>query len=134
MAQARLRARLIAGRVAEAHGCTAGMEWTEGYPSVANDPALTKRAEDIIVARFGTERIQSIGAIMPGEDSSYFKEGRPGFFVELSARNPALGCDLPHHNPRRRMDEGALIFGLQYQFNLVRALLEGTRDFEGTVR
>ena len=38
------------------------------------------------------------------------------------------------YQPRTRMDEGALIFGLQYQFNLVRALLEGTRDFEGTVR
>ena len=127
-------ARLICQSVAAAHHCTAELEWFEGYPSVVNDPSLTSRAEDVIAARFGTERLLPIGVIMPGEDFSYFEEGRPGFFVELGTRNPALRCDMPHHNPRYRMDEGALVYGLQYQFDMVRALLDGTRDFEEAVQ
>ena len=120
-------ARLIASRVAEAHGCTAQLDWFEGYPSVVNDPALTNRAEQVIVSRFGNEQILPIGVIMPGEDFSYFLEGRPGFFVELGTRNPALACDMPHHNPRYRMDENALLYGVQYQYDMARALLDGTR-------
>ena len=120
-------AQLICQSVAAAHHCAAELEWLEGYPSVVNDPALTKQAEDVIAARFGAERILPIGVIMPGEDFSYFLEGRPGFFVELGTRNTELLCDQPHHNPRYRMDEGALIYGLQYQFDMVRALLDGTR-------
>ena len=127
-------ARLIVESVAAAHHCTAELEWFEGYPSVVNDPALTKRAEDVIAARFGAERVQTIGVIMPGEDFSYFEEGRPGFFVELGTRNPALRCDMPHHNSRYRMDEGALLYGLQYQLDMVRALLDGTRNFEETAQ
>ena len=127
-------ARLICQSAAAAHHCTAELEWFEGYPSVVNDPALTKRAEDVLTARFGAERVQTIGVIMPGEDFSYFEEGRPGFFVELGTRNPALGCDMPHHNPRYRMDEAALIYGVQYQFDMVRALLDGTRNFEETAQ
>jgi len=127
-------ARLIVESVAAAHHCTAEMEWFEGYPSVVNDPALTKSAEDVIAVRFGAERLLPIGVIMPGEDFSYFEDGRPGFFVELGTRNPALGCDMPHHNPRYRMDEGALLYGLQYQFDMVRALLDGSRDFGETAQ
>ena len=121
-------ARLIASRVAEAHGCTAQLDWFEGYPSVVNDPALTTRAEQVIKNRFGEEQILPIGVIMPGEDFSYFLEGRPGFFVELGTRNIALSCDMPHHNPRYRMDEAALLYGVQYQFDMARALLDGTRS------
>ena len=88
----------------------------------------------MIAARFGEGQLQPIGVIMPGEDFSYMLDGRPGFFVELGTRNPALGCDMPHHNPCYRMDEGALLYGLQYQLDMVRALLDGTRNFEETAQ
>ena len=121
-------ARLVCQRVAEAHGCSAELDWLEGYPSVVNDAGLTARAEQMIIARFGAEHLQQIGVIMPGEDFSYFLAGRPGFFVELGTRNAALFCDAPHHNPRYRMDESALLYGLQYQYDMLRALLNGARD------
>ncbi|NLI53994.1 MAG: amidohydrolase [Clostridiales bacterium] len=122
-------ARQICEHVAAAHGCAARLDWHEGYPSVVNDERLTARAERTIATRFGAERIRHIGVIMPGEDFSYMLDGRPGFFVELGTRNAALHCDQPHHNPRYRMDEGALVSGLQYQFDMVRELLDGTRSF-----
>ncbi|MPM42943.1 hypothetical protein SDC9_89615 [bioreactor metagenome] len=101
----------------------------EGYPSVVNDEALAEEAGRVIAARFGKEQMQPIGVIMPGEDFSYMLEGKPGFFVELGTRNPALLCDTPHHNTHYRMDEAALLYGVQYQYDIARALLDGTRRF-----
>lgn len=122
-------ARNICESIANAHGCTARLDWLEGYPSVVNDEALTAEAESRITARFGEGQMQPIGVIMPGEDFSYMLDGRPGFFVELGTRNAALLCDAPHHNTRYRMDEAALLYGVQYQYDIARALLDGTRRF-----
>lgn len=122
-------AREICEGVCRAHGCTCAFAWEAGYPSVENDERLTALAETQICNRFGTERCLSIGSIMPGEDYSYFLENRPGFFVELGTRNLEKGCAFPHHNPRYRMDEDALLYGLQYEFDMARALLDGTGAF-----
>lgn len=119
----------ISQSIAAAHGCTAEVEWFSGYPSVVNDERLTAEAECVIAARFGEKQMQVIGVIMPGEDFSYMQEGRPGFFVELGTRNAALQTDAPHHNPHYRMDEAALIHGVQYEYDIARELLDGTRRF-----
>jgi len=115
--------------VAAAHGCTAEVDWQEGYPSVVNDARLTAEATGVIAARFGENRLLEIGVIMPGEDFSCLHEGRPGFFVELGTRNESLKTDAPHHNPHYRMDEAALAYGVQYEYDVARALLDGTRRF-----
>jgi amidohydrolase len=122
-------ARQICESVAAAHGCSAALEWYEGYPSVVNDEALTKRAIGVLASRFGKACVLPIGVIMPGEDFSYFLEGRPGFFVDLGTRNAEKHCDQPHHNSRYRMDEDALLYGLQYEHDMVCSLLDGTRAF-----
>jgi amidohydrolase len=122
-------ARTICESVAAAHGCTARLDWFDGYPSVVNDAKLTAEAERVIVERFGAARTQTIGVIMPGEDFSYMLAGRPGFFVELGTRNAEKQTDAPHHNPRYRLDEDALVYGVQYQYDFARALLDGTRRF-----
>ena len=122
-------ARRICQSVAAAHDCTAQLDWFSGYPSVVNDPKLTLKAEQVIAARFGKTQMQQIGVIMPGEDFSYMLDGRPGFFIELGTRNAALHADAPHHNPRYRMDETALLYGVQYGYDFARALLDGTRAF-----
>lgn len=122
-------ARTICESVAAAHGCTARLDWFDGYPSVVNDAKLTAEAERVIVERFGAAQTQTIGVIMPGEDFSYMLAGRPGFFVELGTRNTEKQTDASHHNPRYRLDEDALVYGVQYQYDFARALLDGTRRF-----
>ncbi len=122
-------ARNVCECISRAHGCEAVFEWFCGYPSVVNDEKLTQTATSVIEDRFTKANVQQIGVIMPGEDFSYMLEGRPGFFVELGTRNAQLAADAPHHNPRYRMDESALLFGVQYQYDIARALLDGTRSF-----
>lgn len=122
-------ARNISESVAKAHGCTARLDWFSGYPSVVNDAKLTAEAERVITARFGAAQTQTIGVILPGEDFSYMLDGRPGFLVELGTRNAEKQSAEPHHNPRYRLDEDALPYGVQYQYDFARALLDGTRRF-----
>ncbi len=123
-------AEKICESVAAAHGCTADFVWESGYPSVINDARMTALASERIRSRFGADRLLTIGCIMPGEDYSYFLDGRPGFFVELGTRNAAKQTDRPHHNPNYRMDEDALKAGLQYEFDMVQLLLNGNRPWE----
>ena len=89
-------ARQIASRVAEAHGCTAELDWFEGYPSVVNDPVLTNRAEQVIGDRFGKERTLPIGVIMPGEDFSRYGRADPANirsqFFRAKLENGVLDC------------------------------------------
>lgn len=122
-------ARNICSHIAAAHGCTAELTWFSGYPSVVNDAALMSEAERVIESRFGKAQLEEIGVIMPGEDFSYLLEDRPGFFVELGTKSTRLQTDAPHHNPRYRLDESALLYGVQYQYDIARALLSGTRSF-----
>ena len=119
----------ISQSVAAAHDCTVEVDWQEGYPSVFNDARLTAEATGVITTRFGENQLLEIGVIMPGEDFSYLHENRPGFFVELGTRNESLKSDAPHHNPHYRMDEAALAYGVQYEYDVARALLDGTRRF-----
>ncbi len=118
-------ARRVAEGVASANGASCDFIWQAGYPSVVNDAALTDAAAAKIKARFGAAQLQYIGCIMPGEDFPYFTKDCPGFFVELGTGNAEKGCDMPHHNPRYCMDEDALLFGLQYELDMVRLLLSG---------
>jgi amidohydrolase len=120
----------ICQSVAAAHHCTADFVWESGYPSVVNDERMTDIALERIRSRFGADCIEHIGCIMPGEDYSYFLEGRPGFFVELGTKNAAKQTDRPHHNPNYRMDEDALKIGLQYEFDMVQWLLNGKKPWE----
>ncbi|MDO5110682.1 MAG: amidohydrolase [Clostridia bacterium] len=120
--------RRITEGVAMSTGTRAQMEWTAGYPSVFNDAALTTLARSVLHDRFGEEGILDIACVAPGEDFSYFLADAPGFFVELGTRTAAGGCDMPHHNPRYRMDESALPRGVQFELDMLRKLLDGTRE------
>ena len=123
-------AKNICQSVAAAHNCTADVVWESGYPSVVNDERLTDIASERIRFRYGADRVLNIGCIMPGEDYSYFLDGRPGFFVELGTRSMEKRTDRPHHNPNYRMDEDALKIGLQYELDMVQCLLNGKKPWE----
>lgn len=119
-------ARRICENTAAANGAECTFSWLPGYPSVVNDCALNNTAERAIKTRFGEERLLEIGCLMPGEDFPYFTEHCPGFFVELGTRCAEKNCDKPHHNPLYCMDEDALLYGLQYELDMLRLLLVGT--------
>lgn len=113
----------ITAGVAASAGASYDYVWDAGYASVYNDAALAAAAEQTLLARFGKAHIDHIGPIMPGEDFYAFLDGRPGFFVELGSRCPEKGCDMPHHNPKYRLDQDALPYGVQYLYDMALTLL-----------
>lgn len=121
--------RAVAAGVAAANGVSCEVDWLRSYPSVVNNEVLAEMARGLIQSRFGTEKLFEIGRLMPGEDFSYFTEdGTPGFFLELGSGNPEKGCSFPHHNTLYRMDEDALPYGVQFELDAVRKLLDGTGE------
>lgn len=119
--------RQIAAGTALSHGLAAEVNYEHGYPSVINDSALTLLAEETLIRRFGSGQIMQIESLMPGEDFSYFLQDCPGFFVELGSRNSTKLCDQPHHNPKYRLDEDALLYGVQYFVDVVQVILNGEK-------
>lgn len=120
--------RKVCDGVAQVYGGKAEVVWSPGYPSVYNDPALTQTATEIIRSRFGEAGVHPIGCLTPGEDFSYFHENCPGFFADLGTRSDKPGTHMPHHNSGYIMDEDALPCGVQYEVDMVRALLDGSRS------
>lgn len=120
--------RRIAQGIGDSCGVTCEVVYDEGYPSVINDPALTELAEEMVLSRFPASQVLHIDRLMPGEDYAYFvTPERPGFFMELGSGNAEKGCAAPHHNSAYRLDEDTLRYGLQFELDMVRALLDGTR-------
>ncbi|MDO4492469.1 MAG: amidohydrolase [Clostridia bacterium] len=125
----------IAEGVATANDVMIDIDWLESYPSVENDAALAGMARKLILGRYGEEKLLEMEPIMPGEDFSYFlADGTPGFFLELGSGNADKGCAFPHHNSKYRMDEDALAYGVQFELDAVRALLDGTGRIIGEAK
>ncbi len=108
--------------VCDAHGANYTFKFEKGYASVVNDPTLTRQSRELLTNVFGTEHVFDIGLLMPGEDFSALQANCPGFFVELGAGS-APGCSVPHHNGHYRMDEDALLYGLEYIYRQVKSRL-----------
>ena len=106
--------------VTSGFGADYDFKFTLGYAPVINDDGLIQAIASLIGKIFGPEAYSYIDPVMPGEDFSAFQADCPGAFVELGTRNPLKGSDQPHHNSGYRMDEDALVYGVEYFVHLVR--------------
>lgn len=113
------RIRAISQGIAQSSGAAVEVDYVRGYDSIYNDPALTQWAREMIAGQFGSEAVQELAPIAPGDDFCYYDQVCPGFFLELGAADPAKGSDAPHHNARYRLDEDALAYGLEYTATLL---------------
>jgi len=101
-ALAKKRVFEIVEHVARAHGCTGEVDWEEGYPVTANDPALTEHVLTVARNAFGDTRVQVVDQPgMGGEDFSYYGQHVPACFYLLGlcpeASDPASVPQL--HQP-----------------------------------
>jgi amidohydrolase len=102
--------RVVQGVVA-AHGATARIDYTFGYPPTVNDPALLPVYESAVAAVVGEGRNSVMAPTMGAEDFAYYAERVPGMIGRLGVRNEALGFVHPLHHPRFDLDEDALPIG-----------------------
>lgn len=98
------------------NGVTSGMgasyelEYTYGYPSVYNDPALIPALRATVDKILGEGQLLDVNPSMGGEDFSYFAREVPGVFFRLGT-NGGEDTAYPNHHPKFNVDEDALHYG-----------------------
>lgn len=108
-----MKARLhrIVDGVADAYGCTAGLDVIYGYPPVVNDPELARTFSGYI--RDTTPiAVHTLPPTMGAEDFAYFAQRVPGLLIRLGVRDEARGAVHNAHSSRFRIDERAIPVGI----------------------
>jgi amidohydrolase len=122
----RERVRAVVEGTAAALGGRAGILFREGYPCLANDPAMARRVRETACALLGREKVHAADRPSMGvEDFAYFSGERPGAFFILGAGNPAKGIIHPAHSPRFDIDEDALPVGAAMMAGIALNFLAG---------
>ncbi|SHK44442.1 hippurate hydrolase [Pseudonocardia thermophila] len=105
----------VCTHVALAHGCTAEVTISAGYPVTVNDPGAADRVGEVAASVLGPEKVTEMRTpIMGAEDFSYVLAEVPGAMTFLGGAHP--GADLatvaPNHSNRVVFDEAALPSGV----------------------
>jgi amidohydrolase len=95
----------------------------EGYPALANDPALTSLARETACAIAGPEAVQDAKPDMGSEDFSFFTQRAPGCYIMLGVGVPGQPM-RPAHHPSFDIDESALPLGAAILAGLALRYLE----------
>jgi hippurate hydrolase len=118
----------VAHHIAAAHGATAEIEVTSGFPVTVNDGRIVDLAEKTCKALFGDGAWQSLAnPFMGAEDFSYVLQKTPGAMAFLGAA-PEGGdwrtcCAL--HSNRMMLDETVMARGVAMHCGFAQAFLNG---------
>ena len=100
----------IIKNTAEAHDCTAELEFSPMLPAVINeDHELNEIAQNAALKLFGPEGVNNeMPALMGSEDFALFMEKIPAFFAFIGSRNVEKGLIYTHHPEKYTVDESVL--------------------------
>jgi hippurate hydrolase len=104
----------MAQLTAQAHGCTAEVVVTEGFPVTNNDPRAVSLGEGVARAMGGDGKWQRLAhSLMGAEDFSYVLEKVPGamFFLGVAHDGADWTSCCGIHNSRMMVDESVLPTG-----------------------
>jgi amidohydrolase len=109
------------GAVASAAGCTANIEWIEGYPATINDPEMTDYVARIARQALGPDRyFPAARPSMGGEDFAYYLQKVPGCFFLVGVEPPGSGGYPSLHNDHYDFTDAALPVAMRMYVELVR--------------
>ncbi len=107
--------------IARAHGGTAKLTYTRGYPVTRNHERQTAFAASVAAQVVGHDRVDTnMAPVMGGEDFSYMLEARPGAFIFVGNGNSA-GL----HHPAYDFNDEVIPLGTSYWVRLAETALEG---------
>lgn len=102
------RLKQIAEKIAIENKCTYKLEVRNGYPSVYNDPELTKTIIANAKEFLGEENVENMEVRMTAEDFAYYGKVIPAVFYRMGVEGNGKG-KVGQHNPEFDLDENALI-------------------------
>ncbi|MBT8484013.1 MAG: amidohydrolase [Phycisphaerales bacterium] len=114
--QERTIARLhtLAESIARAHGCTASVEYSVGYPVTLNDAGAVETFNEVAHAAFGKTRVQDVPQpFMGGEDFSFYCHKVPSCFFVLGLLPPEQDTMPDLHQPTFDFNDDAIATGVE---------------------
>lgn len=112
----------IVESTAQAHGCTARINWMDGYPVTHNDPEETGRFFDTAESALGPANVQRIlHPTMGGEDFAYYGQHIPACFFFLGTRPPGVERVPALHQPDFDFNDAAIATGVEVLCRLALA-------------
>src|SRR5579884_938652 len=121
------RVKELSQGIAAAMRAKAEVEYTFGYPSLVNDPAMTELVRQVGAELVGAENVTQVDPVLGGEDMSYFLQKAPGCFFRLGTGNKARGITFGNHHPKFDVDEAALPLGVAAMTTVALRFLGGGR-------
>jgi amidohydrolase len=115
--------RIVRG-VAEAMGCSAGIEYTRHNRPTVNDPAMAAIAHEAAAEIVGEANVVTDLKTMGGEDFSDFLRAVPGCFIAIGSRNASRNLVWGHHHPKFDVDEQSLKIGADVLMRTAQKFLE----------
>ncbi len=108
------RLNAIVRHTAEAHGCTADLEYIEGYPVTDNDPAAADFVRTVAIDAFGAERFVGVPApFMGAEDFSFYCREVPSCFFVLGLLPPDRDAMADLHQAGFDFTDDAIATGVE---------------------
>lgn len=112
-AEALERIKRQAEHIALAHGGTADVEISKGYPFLVNDPELTKKITKKAQELVGKENVEELPIRLTSEDFSFYSQTLPTCFFRIGVGNKEKGITYGVHHPRFDIDPESLKTGMQ---------------------
>lgn len=102
--------RKVSKELVNSMGCEVEVNIEEGYPSLYNEPELSKRFWQAAVLYIGEERVVDLEIWLAAEDFAYYGEHLPACFYRLGTGNTNLGTTNALHTPSFDVDEEVFSF------------------------
>lgn len=107
------RIKKQAEHIALAHGGSADVTISKGYPFLENDIELTRSFTAKAKNWLGAENVEELPIRLTAEDFSFYAQEIPTCFYRIGVRNEAKGITHGVHNSRFDIDLEALKVGVQ---------------------
>ena len=110
--------------IAIKYGVDCDYKIIKGYPSLFNDPRLTKECRELAIDFIGLEKVSDLPIRMASEDFSFYSQECPACFFRLGVNNKEKGITHLVHTPKFDIDHNAIELGIglmsYFAFKLVR--------------
>ena len=84
----------------------------KGYPSLFNNPRLTKECRELAIDFIGLEKVSDLPIRMASEDFSFYSQECPACFFRLGVNNKEKGITHLVHTPKFDIDHNAIELGI----------------------
>jgi hippurate hydrolase len=96
--------RRIVNETAVAYGCSCDIELSDGYPSVSNNPEITKAAKTFATEIVGASNVAELEVRMTGEDFGFFTQAYPCTFYRFGVKGQCNAQTGNIHTATFQMD------------------------------